>query len=514
MKRDSFSSLPPAAIFGDKDLLLAQQLETAGVRLFNPMDAIRLCDDKTLSYLALRDSGIPQPETLLCPQTFPAVGFTRLDFLDEVIGLLGLPFVIKEGRGSFGQQVYLAGSVREAAEILGRVRSPILFQRFVRESAGRDLRLYVVGDEVVASMMRVNRSGDFRANINHGGEALPHQATKEEARMAILACRKLGLRGGPLLARRPAAVRGELQRPFQRAQGAQRRQPRGRHRQAGEGVPPMTGWLVYDPGNVDRNRFFIDRWIAAAEKRGVGLLLITTPSIAYGVRDNAPMLLLEGKPARPDFVVMRSQHPVFSAHLERMGIPCFNSARVAEICNDKRKTHALFMGKLPMMDSAFLTTDAFLQPFPCPVVVKAAHGNGGRQIYLARDAAEYDEARRRIYPDSLLTQPLCDAPGQDLRVYVLDDQVFATLMRYSDGDFRSNVGLGGASRPIPMPEDVRQYVALVMGTFTLTWWAWISSATMAGGCSTRSRTPWAPGCSTCIPATTSRRFTLTGSSRR
>lgn len=209
LKRDSFSSLPPAAIFWDKDLLLAQQLETAGVRLFNPMDAIRLCDDKTLSYLALRDSGIPQPETLLCPQTFPAVGFTRLDFLDEVIGLLGLPFVIKEGRGSFGQQVYLAGSVREAAEILGRVRSPILFQRFVRESAGRDLRLYVVGDEVVASMMRVNRSGDFRANINHGGEAFPHQATKEEARMAILACRKLGLsfvgvdlllgREGPLL---------------------------------------------------------------------------------------------------------------------------------------------------------------------------------------------------------------------------------------------------------------------------------------------------------------------------
>lgn len=206
---DSFQGLPPAAIFWDKDLRLAQQLEMAGVKLFNAMDAIRLCDDKTLSYLSLKDSGIPQPETILCPQTFPGVGFTRLDFLDDVIERLGFPFVIKEGMGSFGQQVYLASGLDEAAEMLKNIHSPILFQRFVSESAGKDLRLFVVGGEVVASMMRVNRTGDFRANINHGGEALAHQATEEQERIAVQACRRLGLhfagvdlllgRNGPLL---------------------------------------------------------------------------------------------------------------------------------------------------------------------------------------------------------------------------------------------------------------------------------------------------------------------------
>lgn len=190
---DSFTNLPPMALFWDKDLLLAQRLEMAGLRLFNPMEGIRLCDDKTLSYLKLLPSGLPQPDTLLCPQTFPRVGFTNTGFLDQVADQLGLPFVIKEGMGSFGQQVYLAHSLAEAKEILQGLHSPILFQRFIAESAGRDLRLYVVGKQVVAAMMRVNRAGDFRANINHGGSAHHHVPTAEEQQMAIDACAWLGL---------------------------------------------------------------------------------------------------------------------------------------------------------------------------------------------------------------------------------------------------------------------------------------------------------------------------------
>lgn len=228
----------------------------------------------------------------------------------------------------------------------------------------------------------------------------------------------------------------------------------------------MTGWMVYDPQNVERNRFFIDRWMNAADKQGVTLRLITTPKIAYGVKDGQPMLLLDSKSARPDFVVMRSQHPLLSAHLEKMGIPCFNNARVADICNDKRKTHALLMGQIPMMDSAFLTHDSFHQPFPYPVVVKAAHGCGGRQIFLAKDEAGLDAAKQAIYPDDLVVQPLCDEPGQDLRVYVLNDQIFATMLRCSDdGDFRSNVGLGGASKPVDMPQELKGYVSLIMAQF-------------------------------------------------
>lgn len=227
----------------------------------------------------------------------------------------------------------------------------------------------------------------------------------------------------------------------------------------------MTGWLVYDPLNVARNRFFIDRWMQAAAGRQVDLRLVTSPEIAYGVTDNRLFLRCAGQDVKPDFVVMRAQHPVLSAHLEQMGIPCHNNARVADICNDKRKTHALFAGQLPMMDSAFLEPDSFHQPFPYPVVVKAAHGCGGRQIFLVSDDDQMMKARQAIAPDSLVVQPLSDETGKDLRVYVLDNRIIASMLRYSDSDFRSNVGLGGGSKPMALAPQVEAYVELVLQHF-------------------------------------------------
>lgn len=194
LKAGSLENLPPAALFWDKDQRLAQLLERSGIRLFNAAEAIRLCDDKTLTYLYLKDWGIPMPDTLLCPYTFESVGYKRMDFIADAAQRLGLPFVIKAGFGSFGAQVFLAHTQQEAEQIIGRLAGePILFQRFIKESAGRDLRLFVVGSEVVAAMERVNNAGDFRANIASGGSARTHDVSPEERRIALSACEKLGL---------------------------------------------------------------------------------------------------------------------------------------------------------------------------------------------------------------------------------------------------------------------------------------------------------------------------------
>ena len=194
LRGDSFASLPKAALFWDKDQRLAKTLESKGLRLFNPSEAIRLCDDKTLTWLHLKDQGIPMPDTLLCPFTFGNVGYTRTEFVEDAALRLGLPFVIKAGCGSFGAQVFLAHTAEEAVQ---RVRAmagePVLFQRFIKESAGRDLRLYVVGGKVVAAMERVNHTGDFRANIASGGSANRHEVSAEESAIALSACEKLGL---------------------------------------------------------------------------------------------------------------------------------------------------------------------------------------------------------------------------------------------------------------------------------------------------------------------------------
>lgn len=84
----------------------------------------------------------------------------------------------------------------------------------------------------------------------------------------------------------------------------------------------MTGWLIYDGSNIDRNRFFIDRWMDAANRRGVTLTLVTAQEISWGVREGEHFLMLGLRDARPDFAVMRAPYPLLSAHFERMGIPC------------------------------------------------------------------------------------------------------------------------------------------------------------------------------------------------
>lgn len=227
----------------------------------------------------------------------------------------------------------------------------------------------------------------------------------------------------------------------------------------------MTGWLIYDQDNIQRNQFFIDRWMAAAKEKAVNLKLVTVQEIAYGFSEGKAFVRNGTSYEDTEFAVMRAQHPLLSAHLEAMGIPCFNNARIADICNNKQKTYSMFADRLPMIDTAFLEQNAFVNPFSFPVVVKAAHGCGGRGVFLANDEHEFCQAISQISPDSIIVQKLCDTPGKDLRVYVLGNKIIAGMQRYSPRDFRSNVGLGGTSMPVALTDDIVGYVEHILSYF-------------------------------------------------
>ena len=182
------------ALFYDKDIRLAQRLEMQGMRVFNSAAAIAVCDDKTLTHLQLQAAAIPQPEFILCPHTFPGVGYGDMQFVEKAGDMLGYPMVIKEGCGSFGQQVYLAHNIMEAKALIARIGAgPILFQRFIGECAGHDERLFVVDGKVIAAIRRESRNGDFRANIENGGYPVQYTPTREECDLAVAACKALGL---------------------------------------------------------------------------------------------------------------------------------------------------------------------------------------------------------------------------------------------------------------------------------------------------------------------------------
>lgn len=190
---DKFSELPDFAIFWDKDIYLAELLEEAGVRLFNGSRAIDLCDNKAKTYMALFKGGVTIPDTIIAPKTFEGLGYTDMEFLDKAIKRLGLPLVIKEAYGSFGQQVYLAKSRDEAVDIISSLgHKDFVMQRFISTSCGRDLRINVVGGRVIATMYRYN-DNDFRSNISSGGSMKAYEPDEAQKETAIKAAEVLGL---------------------------------------------------------------------------------------------------------------------------------------------------------------------------------------------------------------------------------------------------------------------------------------------------------------------------------
>lgn len=185
-------TLPPFAIFWDKDVRLAKTLEAAGMKLFNSASAIELCDDKSLTHIALMNR-VPQPKTVLIPLTFPRVGYTDCAFLEKIADYLGFPLVIKQCFGSFGAGVYLAGNMEEAkAALMKTAGGAAIAQQYIASSFARDIRAYIVGDKVAAAMLRHNESGDFRANVAQGGKADAYALNEAQAALAVKTAQLLG----------------------------------------------------------------------------------------------------------------------------------------------------------------------------------------------------------------------------------------------------------------------------------------------------------------------------------
>ncbi len=182
---------PDFVLFWDKDIPLAKRLEKMGLKLFNSALAIENCDNKALTYIELKGI-VNMPKTIVAPMTYRNIGYNNTDFVKNAIDKLGLPIVIKECYGSFGQQVYLAESYEEAIEIVTNTNEPLIFQEFIAESKGKDIRINMVGNQAVASMLRYNNN-DFRANITNGGSMKNYTPTEEEIAVAQKVCKALNL---------------------------------------------------------------------------------------------------------------------------------------------------------------------------------------------------------------------------------------------------------------------------------------------------------------------------------
>lgn len=184
---------PDFVIFWDKDYYLASSLEKQGIKLFNSSESILLCDNKILMYQKLKQNNIRIPRTFIAPKTFEGLNYCKRDFLNKVIIEIGFPLVIKEAYGSFGEQVYLAHNLNELNLIVDSIGyKDFLLQEFISSSKGRDVRINVVGNKAVVSMLRVNEN-DFRSNISSGGQGTFYGPKMEFIDLAIKATKALKL---------------------------------------------------------------------------------------------------------------------------------------------------------------------------------------------------------------------------------------------------------------------------------------------------------------------------------
>lgn len=180
-------------VYLDKDKYAGELLEKAGLRLFNSPRAVAVCDDKMTTCIALAGSGIPVPETYAAPLCYSESAPANAEFLRAVGERLGYPLVVKESYGSLGKGVYKADDFESLCEVEKKLQmKPHLFQKFVSSSAGRDLRVIVIGGVVFAAMRRTS-AGDFRSNLELGGRGEPLSPDARAAALCESVARRLGL---------------------------------------------------------------------------------------------------------------------------------------------------------------------------------------------------------------------------------------------------------------------------------------------------------------------------------
>lgn len=170
---------------------------TAVVRQFEQMDVfvgnssagIANSRDKLrcLQILSKHHIGMP-------PTTFVRA---RKDILPAIERVGSAPVVIKLIEGTQGVGVILAESTKIAEAIIETLQSTnqnVLVQKFVAESRGRDVRAFVVGDQVVAAMRRVAVGNEFRSNVHRGGSTEPVELSEDAKHLAVRAAQIMGLR--------------------------------------------------------------------------------------------------------------------------------------------------------------------------------------------------------------------------------------------------------------------------------------------------------------------------------
>ena len=164
---------------------MVEHLEVSGIRVINPCYAFRRARDKYATQYTLAGAGLPVAETYTTEEMEMAYEWSR------ALGAC----VYKPILGSMGR-----GSLRfddpdiayNAWRMLSRLGQPLIVQEYLR-NPGRDIRVFVVGDEVVGSAYKYGAEGEWKTNVAQGGRMVDEPMPEEILALGVEATRALGL---------------------------------------------------------------------------------------------------------------------------------------------------------------------------------------------------------------------------------------------------------------------------------------------------------------------------------
>ncbi|MCP4683680.1 MAG: RimK family alpha-L-glutamate ligase [Desulfobacterales bacterium] len=169
-------------------LILVRHFELVNCRVINGYESILLAKNKFMALQKLASSGISVPDT------YYVSNFKN--FEKAVKGLGGYPVVVKVPSGRQGTGVALVeseGAARQATDSLLKKRQGLLVQEFISPQQRKELRVFILGNRVVAAMELRPKDGDFRSNIHLEGQGKAVKLSKELSELSIRSASSLGL---------------------------------------------------------------------------------------------------------------------------------------------------------------------------------------------------------------------------------------------------------------------------------------------------------------------------------
>jgi len=160
------------------------------MKVFSTTESVALVRsrDKLRSLQILSRAGLGLPKTVFTNYA------KEVDQVVESVG--GAPCVVKLLEGTQGLGVVLAETKKAAesvVEAFNGLKARVIVQEFIKEAKGADIRVFVIGENVVGAMKRQGKEGEFRSNLHRGGTAEVISLSDEEERAAIKAAKAMGL---------------------------------------------------------------------------------------------------------------------------------------------------------------------------------------------------------------------------------------------------------------------------------------------------------------------------------